>query len=188
LIGQTEFTTEAGEDYPCLFFDYFLLNATAGQEIRGHFELNMQDRAVYFFILNQDQLRRFLGLNCAYGWNGSSELNVFSASYDLNWVVPVSGVYALLFLSTTFYGGSVYFTAQAYSTTVESSTQTYMTTTVHTLESSQITFSTMSPQNVTTMSSQSPSISNLVPFILIVVIGLVVCLSLLMLQRKIRLN
>jgi len=186
LIDQTEFTTRAsGQDYPCLFFDYFLLNATAGQEIRGNFELNMQDRAVYFFILNQEQLRRFLGFNCAYGWDGSSELQVFASSYDLDWVVPASGVYSLMFLSTTFYGGSIYFTAQAYGTTVQSSTQTYTTTTTYTLASSQIPASTMSPQNVT---SQSPSISTLVPFIVIVMIGLVICLAILMRKRKIGLN
>ena len=181
LIGQTEFTTRSGEDYPCLFFDYFLLNATVGQEIRGHFELGMQGRAVYFFILNQEQLRRFLGINCAYGWDESSELSVFASSYNLDWVVPVSGVYALLFLSTTFYGGPIYFTAQAYSTTVQNSTQTYTTTTTYTLESSQVALSTISTQNVT---SQSPSTGSLVPFIVIVVIGLVICLAILMRKRK----
>jgi len=186
LIGQTEFTTRpSGQDYPCLFFDYFLLNATAGQEIRGHFESSMNDRAVYFFILNQEQLRRFLGFNCAYTWDGSSELHVFSASYDLDWVVPASGVYALMFLSTTFYGGSIDFTAQAYSNTIQSSTQTYTTTTTYTLQSSQITVSTMFPQNVT---SRSQSISNLVPFIVIVMIGLVIYLLIRIRKRKIELN
>jgi hypothetical protein len=182
LIGQTEFTTRSGEDYPCLFFDYFLLNATAGQEIRGHFTLGMQGRAVYFFILNQEQLRRFLGLNCAYGWDGSSELSVFASSYDLDWVVPVSGVYALLFVSTTFYGGPIYFTAQAYSTTIQNSTQTYTTTTTSTLESSQIALSTISTQNVTSQSP--PSTGSLVPFIAIVMIGLVICVAILMRKRK----
>jgi hypothetical protein len=186
LIGQTEFTTRSGGNYPCLFFDYFLLNATAGQEIEGHFELGMQGRAVYFFILNQGQLRRFLGLNCAFGWDESSELRVFSASYDLDWVVPGSGVYALLFLSTTFYGGPIYFTAQAYSATIQNSTQTYMTTTTYTLESSQIALSTISTQNVTPQSP--PSTGSLVPFIVIVMTGLVICLAILIRKRKKELN
>ena len=186
LIDQTEFTTRPlGQDYPCLFFDYFLLNATVGQEFRGHFESSMQGRSVYFFILNQEQLRRFLGLNCASTWDGSSELHVFSGSYDLDWIVPASGVYALLFLSRTFYGGPIYFTAQAYSTTVQSSTHTYTTITTYTLASSQITLPTISPQNVT---SQSTSSSYLVPFVLIVMVGLVVCVSLLRRKEKRGLN
>jgi len=185
LIDQTEFTTRPEQDYPCLFFDYFLLNATLGEEIRAHFELGMQDRAVYFFILNQEQLRRFFRFNCAYGWDGSSELHVFAPSYNLDWVVPASGVYALMFLSTTFYGGPIYFMAQTYSTTIQSSTQTHTTTTTYTLAGIQITVSTTSPQNVT---SQSSSTGSLVPFIVIVIIGLAICLSLLIRKRKIALN
>jgi hypothetical protein len=136
-------------DYPCLYYDYFLFNATAGHEIHVHFELTENGRSIDFFILSSSQLSN-LGY-CGYG-NWSWDVHTFASSYDLDWVVPKSDVYAFLFLSRGFYGGSIRITAQDYSITLQSSTETSMTTTTYTLQSSQIAFSTLP-----TLSSQPAS-------------------------------
>jgi hypothetical protein len=122
-------------DYPCLYYDYFLFNAAAGHEIRGHFDLTEEGRSIHFFILSSSQLRHFG--NCGYG-NWSWDVHVFASSYDFDWVVPKSGVYVFLFASREFYGGSIYITAQDYSTTLQSSTETFTATTSYTLQSNQI--------------------------------------------------
>jgi len=164
------------EDFPCLYYDYFLLNATAGHEIRGHFELTERSRSIHFFILSYSQLQHFG--NCGNGnWNW--DLHTFASSYDLDWVVPKSGVYAFLFLSREFYGGSIQITAQDYSTTLQTSTETLTTTTTYTLQSSQITLST-----ITSVSPQPPSTEYYsAALILIVILAFTVAFIILRMKR-----
>jgi len=150
------------EDYPCLYYDYFLLNATAGHEIRVHFELSEKWQSIDFFILSSSEFRHFG--NCGHG-NWSWELHTFASSYDFNWPVPESGVYAFLFLSREFYGGSINITAQDYSTTTQSSTEILTTTKTYTLQSYQIALSTL-----TSMSSQPSTTEYYYAAIILIVI------------------
>jgi hypothetical protein len=101
-----------GQGVPCLYYDYFLLNAAQGSELIGQFDLLMPGRAIHFFILYQAQFRGFEGSNCY--WNWSWELHAYAASYGFDWVVPQTGEYALLFLSTTFYGGTILLKMEAH--------------------------------------------------------------------------
>jgi len=177
---ETTPTNNGVVDYPCFYYDYFLINATAGHEIRGHFELTQPWRAIHFFILSYSQFNppRNFGW-CGYG-NWSWYLHVFAPSYNFDWVVPESGVYALLFLSNAFYGGSIHLTAQDYSTTVQSSMETSTTTTIYTLQSNQIMLSTL-----TSMSSQpaTPEYYYLAPIILIVILAITVSFIILRMKR-----
>jgi len=145
------------EDYTCLYYDYFLLNATAGQEIRGHFEVvktrfEAVNRAIDLFILNLDQLRAFKNSRCGYG-NWDWQVHAVASSYDLDWITPQSGEYALLFLSNdsyfqyNFYGSYLFFMAQAYSTKVQSKLVILTTTKTYTLQSTQIMLSTLQSAN-----------------------------------------
>jgi hypothetical protein len=138
------------EDYPCLYYDYFLFNATAGHEIRGHFELSEKGMSIHFFILSSSQLRQFG--NCGNG-NWSWYVHAFASSYDFDWIVPKSDLYVFLFLSSGFYGGSIRMTAQDYETTVQTATETFTTTTTYMLQSNQISLSTLTSVS----SQQSPT-------------------------------
>jgi len=85
MIWQTEDTSGPGdEDISRLYFEYFLFNATGRQEIRGHYELLMQGRSIYFYILTLNQFRRLSRSYCLYGWDGATELHVYAPSYDLD--------------------------------------------------------------------------------------------------------
>jgi len=164
------------EDYPCLYFDYFVFNATAGHEIRGHFDLTVQGPRLNVFILSHSQFQNFG--NCGFGnwrWN----LHAFASSYDFDWVVPESGLYVFLFSSREFYGGSVHMTAQDLSTTIQSSTETFMANSDFTYPSYEIVFSTL-----TSLSSQQSSSAGYDYEALIVVVILVVALGLVFLRMK----
>jgi hypothetical protein len=164
------------EDYPCLYYDYFLFNATAGHEIRGHFELTEKERNIHFFILSSSQLRQFG--NCGYG-NWSWDVHAFASSYDFDWVVPTSGVYAFLFLSREFYGGSIHMTAQDYKTTLQSSTETFTTNTTYTLQSNQIALSTLTSVS----SQQSPTGYFFAVLIFIVLLGFILIFIIFRMKR-----
>ena len=103
------------QDYPCLYYDYFTFNATAGHEIRGHFSLTENGVGIQFIILSQSQLRNFG--NCGNG-NWDWELHTFASSYNFDWLVPETGVYAFMFFSRGFYGGAILITAQDYTVTI----------------------------------------------------------------------
>ena len=117
------------EDYPCLFYDYFLLNATSGHTIHSHFQLSMVGRAITFLILNPQQFWGFEHSNCGWGL-ASSMLHVYAPSSDFDWVVPASGQYALIFATSVFYSGQVYYSAQDYYSVVQSQTSTSTFTSV----------------------------------------------------------
>ncbi len=146
VIWQTEDTSgSGGGDYSCLYFEYFLFNATGSQVIRGHYELLMTGRSIYFLILNLDQFRRFSQSYCLYGWDGAAELHVYAPAYDLDWSVPQTGEYAFVFFTTIFYGGYIQFKTQSYTTTFSNSTITYTTTTPYTQQSAKTETYTTTP-------------------------------------------
>ena len=172
------------EEYACLYYDYFLLNATAGQEIRGRFEVvksrfEAVNRAVDFFILNLNQLRAFKGSRCGNWGDWTSQVHVSASSYDLDWVPPQSGEYALLFLSRdsyfyyNFYGSYLTFMAKVYSPTTLSSSVTFTSTRIYTLQSSQIVISTQ--PNINPASSTN---YYFIALVVLVVIGSVILITL----------
>lgn len=164
------------EDYPCLYYDYFVFNATAGHEIRGHFDLSVQGSRLNFFILSRSQFQNFG--NCGFGkWTWS--LHVFASSFDFNWVVPESGLYVFLFSLREFYGGTIHLTTQDLSTTIQSSTETFTATSNLTYASNELVFSTL-----TTMSSLQSSSTGYGYAALIVAVIVVVALSLAFLRMK----
>ena len=157
-------------DYSCLFYDYFLLNATAGHIIRGHFELSMVGRGIIFLILNQGQFYSFEHSNCGYGLR-SSMLRVYGPSYNVEWVVPESGEYALVFVSRIFYGGYVSYSAEDYAPTVQSETVAYTSTSI--IENTNLVFSTQTPAVTSTPTSFSSenAFMNWLPAALVVIAG-----------------
>jgi hypothetical protein len=135
------------DDYPCLFYDYFLFNATSGHTIRSHFQLSMVGRGIDFLILNSWQFWSFEHSNCGRGL-GSSMLHVFAPSSSVDWLVPETGEYALVFASPVFYGGQIYFSAQDYSAIVQSETATSTLTSI--FQNTQSILSTLPTQPITT--------------------------------------
>jgi hypothetical protein len=187
ILGYTEEASGSPlsfdvQDYPCLFYDYFLLNATAGHIIRGHFELSMVGRAIDFFILNRGQFYSFTHSNCGYGLR-SSMLHGYGPSYNMDWVVPESGEYALVFVSRIFYGGYVSYSAEDYAPTAQNETVAYTSTSV--IENTNLVFLTQTPavtSSPTSLSSENAFITWL-PAALIVIAGIVI-MGLLLRKRR----
>jgi hypothetical protein len=164
------------EDYPCLYYDYFLFNATAGHEIRGHFELSEKDVRIHFFILSQSQIRNFG--NCGNG-NWSWEVHAFASSYNFDWMVPESGVYAFMFFSREFYGGSIHLSVQDYNVVSQSLTESFTTSATYTGQSNQIALSTLTSMNT------QPSIADYYPALtVIIILALVVGFVALTIRRR----
>jgi hypothetical protein len=158
------------EDVPCLYYDYFVFNATAGQEVKGQFTTE-QERPVGFYVFNSAQFR-FSDSGCAigsWGW----DVYAFGPTYDFNWTVPESGLYVFLFLSRPFYGGHIHFTAQVYRTVESPSLSTYRITSIYTLQSSEILVST---QIATSMPTSAPT-DDLLPLAILIVAILIVAVS-----------
>jgi hypothetical protein len=178
---------ESDVEVPCVYYDYFLLNATGGHEIRGHFEAYdrppyaVMAAPVYFYILSLDQLRRFKASYCGSD-RGSLEVYAYASSYDLDWVVQQSGEYALLFVAPDVpYYGTISFTANDYVRTVQSSSIPYTTTSSYTLQSVQIAVSTQ--PNITPQSSTNPY---LVPLIVAIVVVAIIILGLMTLRKRMK--
>jgi len=159
---------------PCLYYDYFVFNATAGQEIKGQFTTE-QGRSVGFYVLNSDQ---FWNFGCTIG-NWAWDVYVFGPTGDFSWRVPESGRYVFLFLSREFYGGHVHFTAQAYGTVESASVSTYMITSMYTLQSSEVLVST---QTATSIPNSTPT--DLFPVTILIVAILVFAVSFFLKARR----
>lgn len=149
----------------CLYYDYFVLHGAASQEIRGHFEA---PSPVNFYVMSVDQLISFYGYYCGY-YAPPAEVKAFTSSYDLDWIVPKDGAYAILFTSHRPYVGHLtfYFTAYTQSTATQTATASYTVTgaqvfqNVETILSSQV--KTGTPQNT----SEGLILAALVVFVLI---------------------
>ena len=152
-VSSGSSSRNGGSDNGCRYYDYFLINATAGQEIRGHFEVVKSHyeavvRSMDIFILTKNQLQVFKDTICGNGiW--PSLMDVSAPSFDLDWIVPQSGEYALLFFSRdpyfyyNFYREYLYFEAKVYSSTVQTSSVSYTSTRTYTIQSNQIIVSTI---------------------------------------------
>jgi len=94
-------------DRVCVMYDYFIFTAEAGEVLQGGAQTGSAGKPIYFMVLNSPyQLYSFQNSNCAAGSWGQ----VAAPASAINWVAPEDGQYALVFLTTGFYGGPVYFT------------------------------------------------------------------------------
>lgn len=167
----------------CAYYDYFLFNTIKGHEIRGHFEAYnrppyaVKEAPVSFYILNLQQFVRFKSSSCwSYDWGW--EFTTSASSYDLDWIAPQSGEFALLFLATHLpYYGTISFTARDLAITVQSIALTYTSTRLYTLQSTQLMVSTQRTINM------QPSITEYYPFALI---GAIIIIGLIILKRRIK--
>jgi len=92
-------------DRVCMMYDYFIFNAQAGQVLQGGAQSGT-GKLIYYMILNSNQLYSFENSDCDAGYWGQL---VASAS-TIIWTAPTDGQYALVFMTSGFYGGTVYFT------------------------------------------------------------------------------
>jgi hypothetical protein len=125
------------QELPCLYYDYFVFNANASQEIRAHFTAS---DAVGFYVMDINQLSVFNRTTCGYGYIPSITGTV-APSYDLDWMVPHNGQYAFLFATERYDGAyiTIYFTANAFSTVMQSATATYTTSSTYVIQNFQTT-------------------------------------------------
>jgi hypothetical protein len=182
-LNQFKETNIYREPGPCVYYDYFLLNATVGHEIRGHMEAYTRppyavtEAPVHFYILRLDQLRRFNLSYCGWYDHWSWEVSAYASSYDLDWVVQQNGEYALLFLAPNLpYYGTISFTANDYVRTVQSSPVTYTTTSICTLQSIRVAVSTQPNVNPQPSTSQY----------LVVLIAAIIILGLIILRQRMK--
>jgi hypothetical protein len=176
VIWQTEDTSGAGgEDVTCLYFEYFLFNATTGQEIQGHYELLMPGRSIFFYILNLDQFRQLNRSYCLYGWNGAAELHAYAPSFDIDWRVRETGEYAFVFLTTVYYGGYIQFKAQSITTTTWNTTITYTTTAPYALQITETEAYTWSATSAQTQpETQNNYLLTFVAIVIVLTIGVTI--------------
>ena len=92
----------------CVMYDYFIFNAQTGQVLEGRVQTGSTGKPIYYMILNSPyQLYSFQNSNCAMNlWQ------VAAPASAINWTAPRNGQYALVFMTTGFYSGSVYLTQQ----------------------------------------------------------------------------
>jgi hypothetical protein len=152
-------------------YDYFLLNATTAYEFKIHFE-TQQDIPVHFLILTRDQFNRFNHTNCANGFSGW-ELRVVAPASDLVWVVPQRREYVFLFLSRQFIGGYIHLSVQAYGQAIQTSTSTYMTTSIIQVLSTQTALSTL-PTTTASTYYTAPIVGGVVSVIALLLVVAVV--------------
>jgi len=172
-----------GGDVSCLYYDYFLVNVVKGNEIKGHIEAG-KGAPIAFYILNQDQLSRFNHSYCGwdYDWTAGWQVHALSTSYDLDWVVPQNGEYALLFVSPTwYYYDSISLYANVTSTTVQSSSVTITATESYTFQSSQLIYLT---QSSLTQQQPSSTSTNYIYAAILIVIMVVLCIGFIIVRTK----
>lgn len=178
-LGQTEFGNMLyfdREDYPCLYYDSFVFNATQGHVIRISFELSMPGRALTFLILNSAQYWSFEHTNCAYN-PPNALLQAFAPAYSVSWTVPQSGYYAFVFLSPIFYGGQVNLLTQDYAPFTQSETVTYMSTSMIENTNAIISTETSAAASMTQPSSGSAfTVPVWLPIVLVVAAGVAIVL------------
>jgi len=155
-------------EHICLYYDYFVFNAVASQEIRGHLTTASP---VNFYVLDLNQLNAFNGYFCGNNF-GPSIVKAFASSYDLDWTPRSTGVYVFLFATQRSYGGSnpISFMAYTYNTTVQSTTLLYVTTSFQMLQNIETVVS-----NLTATTSPQNSLESFFPVVLSTV-GLVIVL------------
>jgi len=170
------------DDYPCLFYDYFLLSAKASHTIRFQIQLSMVDRRVDLLILTPSQFWEFQHSNCGWGLK-SSVLGGFVSFSTVDWAVPVTGQYAVVFATPIFYGGQIYCSAQDFFTTVQTQAATSTITSIFEVTNTVLT-TQPSPQSPTTSFSPENSNMNWVPVIVILIVGVLIATALVVRKRR----
>ena len=145
------------EDYPCLFYDYFLLDAKSGHTIRFQIQLSMVERGVDLLILTPSQFWEFQHSNCGWGLKSAILEGIVSFS-TVDWTVPVTGQYAVVFATPIFYGGEIFCSAQDSYTAVQTKAATSTITSI--FEVTNTVLSTQ-PSTQSLTASLSPQNSNL---------------------------
>ena len=165
-------------EHICLYYDYFVFNAGASQEIRGHVATA---NPVNFYVLDLNQLNAFNGYFCGNNF-GPSIVKAFASSYDLEWIPPNTGVYAFLFTTQRPYGAynPISFIACTYNTTVQSTTLSYTTTSFQMLHN----IGTVVSSLTTTGSTQNASETFLPVVLSILIFGLVIVFILIVAIKK----
>lgn len=156
----------------CLYFDYFLLPVGKGDVVKGHFD-GGKGAPVIFYILNQDQLKRFNHSYCGWdGWENSGwQVYALSDSYNLNWTVPQDGEYALLFISPTwYYYDTLKVSMNVYSQTVQSMSATFTLTKTYTVQSLQTALLTQ-PNTAQQQQPNQSGNSSLTPLLVVAAIA-----------------
>ena len=163
-------------EHICLYYDYFVFNAVASQEIRGHLATAS---AVNFYVLDLNQLNAFYGYFCGNNF-GPSIVKVFASSYDLEWTPPNTGVYAFLFTTPRPLGAynPISFIAYTYNSTVQSTTLSYTRTSFQMLHN----IGTVVSGLTTTGSTQNAS-ETFLPVVLSV-FGLAIVFILMVVKKK----
>ncbi len=176
IINQPQPIPDEPRDYICLYYDYFVFNVEALQEVRGHFDTS---KPVNFYIMSIAQLNSFERSLCGYGgWN--PDANVFASSYDLDWIAPQSGQYVFLFASHRPYGSdiTISFSARTHSTTVQTTTLSHTVTSTQVVQNIRTIVSTESSMNTT-----SPPFENII-LVALVIAGLLAVIGLVAIKMK----
>jgi hypothetical protein len=165
---------EASE-HICLYYDYFVFNGVASQEIRGHLATASP---VNFYVLDLRQLNAFNGYFCGNNF-GPSIVKAFASSYDLDWIPPYTGVYVFLFTTQRPYGAynAISFLAYTYNTTVESTTLSFTTTSFQILHNIGTLVSNLTTTGSTQNSSETSLPVVLSIFALVIVFILIVAMK-----------
>jgi len=108
LNGQFTYERVNGRTTVCMSYDYFTFNAQAGQSLQGKMQPGTNGKPFYYFILNSYPQ---FSLFSQYGCSAPKyfEPQMFNSASALSWVAPGDGRYVLVFFTTGFYGGLVYF-------------------------------------------------------------------------------
>ena len=170
-----------GDTLPCVYYDYFLLPVTKGNNVRGHIETS-KGSPIIFYILNQDQLNGFKHSGCDLAsYFGGSQVYAYSDSYDLDFVAPQSGEYVLLFVCPRWYCyDPISISARIYSTNVQTSQAAYTSSLAYTIQNLQTILITQS----TTPQQQPPLGDNNYAVAAVIIAVIAVCVGLLVYLRK----
>jgi hypothetical protein len=175
-ISTKRFPSFEGPGHICLYYDYFVFNAVASQEIRGHLATASP---INFYVLDLNQLIAFNNYFCGNNF-GPSIVTAFASSYDFDWTPLSTGVYVFLFATQSLYGAyyPISFIAYTYNTIIQTTTLSYATTSFQTLQKVETVVSSL----ITTATTQNASLTFL-PVVLSI-IGLVIVFILIVAVKK----
>jgi len=158
--------------YTCLHYEFFIYDVVGAQEVFLHFDA---PQIVSFYIMNPRQLDYVDNFACN---NGSwpAPVRTIASSSDLNWTAPQSGQYAFVFAGREVF--PVHFTAYTLNTAIQSTTQTYVTTTTFAIQNIQTTM----PAPSSSVSSAPATSENLV--LIVAAVAALLILALVVATRR----
>jgi len=93
---------------PCTYYTYFEFNAYAGQQLQAR--LWTPGETISYIVIPQNLVPILQQMGCGYAQSGpQSQAHSFNSQVTLNWTVPQTGQYVIIFYSLTPYSGPVYF-------------------------------------------------------------------------------